>query len=37
MWGSEELEREMLKEPNMYRLRRYRNDWKDRVSGNDES
>ena len=26
-WGSEELEKRLAKEPNMYKLRRYGNDW----------
>jgi NAD(P)-dependent dehydrogenase (short-subunit alcohol dehydrogenase family) len=27
MWGTEELAKKMAKEPNMYKLRRYGNDW----------
>ena len=30
-WGTEELAQELLKDSNMYKLRRYRNDWKDKV------
>lgn len=26
-WGTEELEKELAREPNMYKLRRYGNDW----------
>jgi len=29
-WGSEELAEELAADPNMYKLRRHRNDWKDR-------
>lgn len=29
-WGSEELEAELRKDRNMYKLRRFRNDWRDR-------
>ncbi len=27
MWGTEELDRKLAEEPNMYKLRRYGNDW----------
>ena len=31
VWGEEELAQELLKNPDMYKLRRYRNEWKDKV------
>lgn len=33
VWGSEELAEELLKDTNMYKLRRHGNDWKDKVDG----
>jgi NAD(P)-dependent dehydrogenase (short-subunit alcohol dehydrogenase family) len=36
-WGSEELSRVLLNDSNMYKLRRFRNDWKDKAGKkNDE-
>lgn len=32
-WGSEELAQVLLKDANMYKLRRHHNDWKDKVGG----
>lgn len=31
LWGKRELLKELLKDINMYKLRRFRNDWKDRI------
>ena len=32
-WGAEKLSQELLEDTDMYKLRRHRNDWKDRVEG----